>query len=71
LWSVSKNLSFGSWSSTWGSVVLRIREVVLHGIGWVSGDEKAIRFWMDRWFLEDPLSLRLTSPLLPEEMENS
>ena len=30
-------------------MVLRIREVVLHGIGCVPGDEKAIRFWMGRW----------------------
>lgn len=55
-----------SWSSTWRSMGVGLREVVSRGIGWVPGDGKTIRFWTDRWLLEEPL-LDFSLGSLPED----
>ncbi|CAA7040436.1 unnamed protein product [Microthlaspi erraticum] len=41
----------GSWSSTWRSVTLAIKDVILPGHGWVIGDGKRINFWTDKWLM--------------------
>lgn len=41
-WVVPKS----TWSSTWRSVGVGLREVVSRGLGWVPGDGRNIRFWM-------------------------
>ncbi|KAG7567714.1 Ribonuclease H domain [Arabidopsis thaliana x Arabidopsis arenosa] len=55
-----------SWSSTWRSIGVGLREVVARGIGWVPGDGKIIRFWVDRWLLEKPL-LEFVTGTLPDD----
>ncbi|KAG7533030.1 Ribonuclease H-like superfamily [Arabidopsis thaliana x Arabidopsis arenosa] len=50
-WVVNKS----HWSSTWRSVGVGIREVVLPGLAWVLGDGKNIRFWTDKWLYNEPL----------------
>lgn len=45
----------GTWSSTWRSVCVGLREVVIPGINWVIGDGKSIRFWQDKWLIDEPL----------------
>ncbi|KAG7585508.1 Ribonuclease H domain [Arabidopsis thaliana x Arabidopsis arenosa] len=59
----------GSWSSTWRSVGVGLRDVVARGLRWVPGDGRLIRFWSDRWILEEPLLNWATSPL-PNEVMN-
>lgn len=44
-----------TWSSTWRSIGVGLREVVSRGIGWVPGDGKSIKFWSDRWLMKKPL----------------
>ncbi|KAG7615876.1 Ribonuclease H domain [Arabidopsis thaliana x Arabidopsis arenosa] len=50
-WTVPKS----TWSSTWRSVGLGIREVVLQGQSWVLGDGRDILFWKDRWLTNEPI----------------
>ncbi|KAG7543781.1 Reverse transcriptase zinc-binding domain [Arabidopsis thaliana x Arabidopsis arenosa] len=50
-WLVAK----GSWSSRWRSVGMGLREVVIPRLSWVLGDGKIIRFWTDKWLLDQPL----------------
>ena len=50
-WVVPKS----TWSSTWRSIGVGLREVVANGVGWVPGDGRTIRFWSDRWLLREPL----------------
>lgn len=49
----------GSWSSTWRSVGMGLREVVIPGLSWVLGDGKEIRFWEDKWLSSQPLAERV------------
>jgi len=53
------------WSSTWRSVAVGLREVVVKGVGWVPGDGCTIRFWLDRWLLQEPL-VELGTDMIPE-----
>ncbi|CAA7053003.1 unnamed protein product [Microthlaspi erraticum] len=46
-WLVGK----GTWSSTWRSVALGIREVLQPSHAWVMGDGKKILFWTDKWLM--------------------
>lgn len=62
-WLVSKS----NWSSSWRSMGVGIREVVSRGIGWVLGDGKRIKFWSDRWLIQEPLLTRVIAPLPQEE----
>ncbi|CAA7054618.1 unnamed protein product [Microthlaspi erraticum] len=39
----------GTWSSTWRSVVVGLREVIRPGCGWVVGDGRNVNFWTDKW----------------------
>lgn len=55
-----------SWSSTWRSVNLGIREVVLPGLSWVLGDGSLIKFWKDKWLLQEPLMEMTTQDILAE-----
>lgn len=57
-----------TWSSTWRSIGVGLREGVAKGLGWVPGDGKSIRFWSDRWILHEPLCTRATCLLSPEEL---
>ena len=43
-------------SSTWRSVALGMREVVIPGLSWVIGDGREILFWMDKWLTNIPLA---------------
>ena len=43
-------------SSTWRSILSGLREVVLPGVSWVIGDGREIRFWSDKWLLQEALS---------------
>lgn len=57
----------GRWSPTWRSLIMGIREVVVPGVGWVLGDGRKVRFWKDKWLLNEPLqSLSLVD--IPEEL---
>lgn len=42
-------------SSTWRSVAMGIREVVLEGFNWVIGNGREIRFWTDMWLSNQAL----------------
>lgn len=53
-WMVPK----GSWSSTWKSVGVGLREVVSRGLGWVLGDGKTIRFGRISGWEENRFRLR-------------
>ncbi|KAL1214405.1 putative ribonuclease H protein [Cardamine amara subsp. amara] len=44
-WTIAKS----NWSSTWRSVGMGLREVVLQGLSWVIGDGRNIKFWTDKW----------------------
>ncbi|KAL8139423.1 LOW QUALITY PROTEIN: hypothetical protein V2J09_005444 [Rumex salicifolius] len=59
----------GRWSSTWRSISVGIREVVLRGISWVPGDGRSIKFWTDRWALKVPL-LEVALDTVPVEEVN-
>ncbi|CAA7043436.1 unnamed protein product [Microthlaspi erraticum] len=50
-WSVAR----GTWSSTWRSVVVGIRDVIRPGHGWVIGDGQRVDFWTDKWLGNSPL----------------
>ncbi|CAA7040260.1 unnamed protein product [Microthlaspi erraticum] len=50
-WLVSK----GTWSSTWRSVALAIKDVVIPGHSWVMGDGQSINFWTDKWLMGSAL----------------
>lgn len=50
-WTVVKS----HWSSTWRSVGVGLREVVIPGISWVLGDGNYIQFWTDKWLFNTPL----------------
>lgn len=39
----------GTWSSTWRSVAVGLREVILQGLSWVIGDGRRVKFWSDKW----------------------
>ena len=56
-------------SSTWSSVVLGIREVVMTGHSWAIGNGRDIKFWTDRWLSNQPLS-SVTIGELPEGYED-
>ncbi|XP_010484806.1 PREDICTED: uncharacterized protein LOC104763089 [Camelina sativa] len=43
------------WSSTWRSVSIGLREVVMPGLSWIIGDGREIRFWLDKWLANKPL----------------
>lgn len=45
----------GTRSSTWRSVGVGLRDVVLPGISWVLGDGRVIKFWSDKWVSRQPL----------------
>ncbi|XP_013607689.1 PREDICTED: uncharacterized protein LOC106314355 [Brassica oleracea var. oleracea] len=57
----------GTWSPTWRSLVLGLREVVVPGLAWVLGDGRRVRFWKDNWLLNEPLS-ELSTVDISEEM---
>ncbi|KAG7537137.1 Zinc finger CCHC-type superfamily [Arabidopsis suecica] len=59
----------GTWSSTWRSVGAGMREVVVPGIGWVPGDGKSIQFWRDRWLIDEPLLMRVTTSVPHDEID--
>ncbi|CAA7042519.1 unnamed protein product [Microthlaspi erraticum] len=40
-----------TWSSTWRSVALGIRDVILPGHKWVLGDGLRVSFWTDKWLM--------------------
>ncbi|CAA7018347.1 unnamed protein product [Microthlaspi erraticum] len=50
-WLVTK----GTWSSTWRSVVLGLKEVIVPGHGWVIEDGRSIQFWTDKWLIGQAL----------------
>lgn len=58
-WLVSK----GTWSSTWRSICLGLREIVVPGLNWVIGDGKDVRVWTDKWLLEKQLRELIIMPL--------
>lgn len=58
-WTIAK----GMWSSTWRSVGMGVKEVVIPGLSWILGDGKRIRFWADKWLSKTPLMDSVTSPL--------
>ena len=49
-----------NWSSTWRSIGVGLREVVIPGLSLIVGDGKTIRFWKDKWLLGVPLKDRLS-----------
>ena len=57
-----------TWSSTWKSVGVELREVVLPGLCWVIGDGSSIRFWTDKWVTGTAL-LEETRDVVPNEHE--
>ncbi|CAA7029708.1 unnamed protein product [Microthlaspi erraticum] len=59
----------GTWSSTWRSVCLGLREIVMLGSSWVIGDGKLVRFWTDKWLLGKPLREVTLMPLSHENEE--
>lgn len=65
-WMIAK----GTWSSTWRSVGLGLRDVVVRGQRWVLGDGRQIKFWADSWLTDEPLLLSITSAL-PQGLENT
>ncbi|CAE6176705.1 unnamed protein product [Arabidopsis arenosa] len=58
-----------SWSSTWRSICVGVREVVMRGLSWVMGDGRQIRFWVDSWLSGKPL-LDLESGSTPANYES-
>ena len=56
-------------SSTWKSVVMGIRKVVLVGHSWVTGNGRNIRFWTDSWIAGQPLMTEVIAGL-PEGYED-
>lgn len=52
-----------NWSSTWRSVGIGLREVVMLGMSWVIGDGRQIRFWKDKWISSGPLLERVIGGL--------
>ncbi|KAL9859811.1 putative RNA-directed DNA polymerase [Arabidopsis thaliana] len=55
------------WSSTWRSISLGLREVVLKGLSWVLGDGRSVKFWTDSWLhgqrlFEPGLGMRPDNP---------
>ncbi|KAG7552028.1 Reverse transcriptase domain [Arabidopsis thaliana x Arabidopsis arenosa] len=63
-WIVAKS----NWLSTWRSVGIGLREVVLNGYSWVIGDGKNILFWRDKWLADLPLMDTATQDV-PAEYE--
>lgn len=57
-WTVAK----GTWSSTWRSIMLGMREVVIPGKSWVVGDGQTTRFWADKWLMNTPLQEKIIGP---------
>ena len=55
-WIVAKS----NWSSTWRSIGVGLRDVVIPGLSWIVGDGKTIRFWKDKWLLGVPLKDRMS-----------
>ncbi|KAG7566501.1 Reverse transcriptase domain [Arabidopsis suecica] len=55
-----------NWSSTWRSIGVGLREVVMRGLSWVMGDGRQIRFWVDSWCSGKPL-LDMENGILPED----
>lgn len=53
----------GTWSSTWRSVGMGLREVTLPGLSWVLGNGSHIRFWIDKWLTDKPLCELVTAHL--------
>lgn len=45
----------GTWSSTWRSVIVGIKDVICLGHGWVVGDGQRINFWTDKWLMGEAL----------------
>lgn len=45
-----------NWSSTWRSVGIGLRSVVLPGVSWVIGDGRSVKFWRDKWITGTSLS---------------
>ncbi|CAA7028167.1 unnamed protein product [Microthlaspi erraticum] len=58
-WTASKN----HWSSTWKSILVGMKEVILESHGWVVGDGRSTHFWTDRWLTEKPLLERTIASL--------
>ncbi|CAA7036129.1 unnamed protein product [Microthlaspi erraticum] len=55
----------GTWSSTWRSIALGIREVICPAHGWVIGNGRNINFWTDRWLMGKSL-IDTVSTRVPE-----
>lgn len=58
-----------TWSSTWRSVGVGIKEVVLPKLSWVIGDGRSTQFWTDKSLYNTPL-LESVSSTLPEGYED-
>ena len=57
-----------NWSSTWRSIGIGLREVVLPGLSWVIGDGSAVKFWVDKWVQNESL-LDTERAILPPSYE--
>ncbi|KAG7559018.1 Reverse transcriptase zinc-binding domain [Arabidopsis thaliana x Arabidopsis arenosa] len=58
-----------TWSSTWRSVGVGLREVVFPGLSWVIGDGSTLKFWVDKWVSNRPL-LESVSGEMPANYES-
>ena len=58
----------GTWSPTWRSIVVGIRDVIVSGMRWILGDGRRVRFWKDKWLLDEPLQkssmVQIPEPIL-------
>ena len=45
----------GTWSPTWRSIAVGIRDVIVSGTRWILGNGRRVRFWKEKWLLDDPL----------------
>lgn len=59
----------GVWSPTWRSLILEIREVVVPGVSWVLGDGRTVRFWRDKWLMNEALQEASMVPISTELLE--
>lgn len=59
----------GAWSPTWRSLILGIREVVVPGVSWVLGDGRTVRFWRDKWLMNEALQEASMVPIPTQLLE--
>ena len=45
----------GTWSPTWRSIAVGIRDVIVPGTRWILGNGRGVRFWKYKWLLDEPL----------------